>query len=333
MRSSRRLPATAGRIRRRCRRWCASSSGSTRSRNRTTPPMRWRSRSATSTPPLFATRPARRPSPMPPSDRPKGRAPRVRLDQLLVDRGLAESRSRAQALILAGQVRSGTTVPTKAGELVSSSIELSVIAPPRFVSRGGEKLDHALTAFGITVAGLICADFGASTGGFTDCLLQRGAARVYAIDVGYGQLDYRIRTDPRVVPMDRTNVRFVTALPEPVALTVIDVSFISLALVLPSALAVTEGSGRILALIKPQFEAGKDAVGRGGVVRDSETHRAVLQSVALAAANLGLRLAGLTASPLRGPAGNVEFLGLWSRGEPATAEETEASIAAALAAV
>lgn len=268
---------------------------------------------------------------MPPSDGPKARAPRVRLDQLLVDRGLAESRSRAQALILAGQVRSGTTVPTKAGELVPTSIELSVIAPPRFVSRGGEKLDHALAAFGIDAAGLVCADFGASTGGFTDCLLQRGAARVYAIDVGYGQLDYRIRMDPRVVPMDRTNVRFVAALPEPVALTVIDVSFISLALVLPSAVAVTAASGGIVALIKPQFEAGKGAVGRGGVVRDVATHRAVLQSVASAAADLGLRLGGLTASPLRGPAGNVEFLAQWVRGTPATTEERDAAIAEALA--
>ena len=204
-------------------------------------------------------------------------------------------------------------------------------ARPRFVSRGGEKLDHALTEFRIDVAGLVCADFGASTGGFTDCLLQRDAVRVYAIDVGYGQMDYRIRQDERVVAMDRTNARFVSMLPEPVALIVIDVSFISLALVLPSALAVLEATGRIVALIKPQFEAGKGLVGQGGVVRDPETHRAVLQSVASAAANLGLRLDGLTASPLRGPAGNVEFLGLWSRGTAATTEQTHAFIADALA--
>ena len=270
---------------------------------------------------------------MPPSGVGKGRARRVRLDQLLVDRDLAESRSRAQALILAGHVRVGTTPVTKAGELVAEQAEVTVLAPPRFVSRGGEKLDHALEAFGLDVAGRVCADFGASTGGFTDCLLQRGAARVYAIDVGYGQLDYRIRQDPRVVAMDRTNVRFVSALPEPVSLAVIDVSFISLALVLPSAIAVSGAGGRIVALIKPQFEAGKGAVGRGGVVRDPETHRAVLQSVARAAASLGLRLGGLTASPLRGPAGNVEFLALWSPGTPLDADETAARIAAALATV
>jgi 23S rRNA (cytidine1920-2'-O)/16S rRNA (cytidine1409-2'-O)-methyltransferase len=270
---------------------------------------------------------------MPPSGVGKGRARRVRLDQLLVDRDLAESRSRAQALILAGHVRVGTTPVTKAGEFVAEQAEVTVLAPPRFVSRGGEKLDHALEAFGLDVAGRVCADFGASTGGFTDCLLQRGAARVYAIDVGYGQLDYRIRQDPRVVAMDRTNVRFVSALPEPVSLAVIDVSFISLALVLPSAIAVSGAGGRIVALIKPQFEAGKGAVGRGGVVRDPETHRAVLQSVARAAARLGLRLGGLTASPLRGPAGNVEFLALWSPGTPLDADETAARIAAALATV
>ena len=260
----------------------------------------------------------------------KGRARRVRLDQLLVDRKLAESRSRAQALILAGQVRIGTTTVTKAGELVAAQAEVAVIAPPRFVSRGGEKLDHALAVFDLNVVGCICADFGASTGGFTDCLLQHGAARVYAIDVGYGQLDYRIRQDTRVVVMDRTNVRFVSALPDRVSLAVIDVSFISLALVLPSAIAVSEPTGHIVALIKPQFEAGKGAVGRGGVVRDPETHRAVLQSVASTAASLGLRLGGLTASPLRGPAGNVEFLAVWSLGEPLGADETAAQIAGAL---
>jgi len=268
---------------------------------------------------------------MPPSDAGKGRARRVRLDQLLVDRNLAESRSRAQALIIAGHVRVGTDAVTKAGELVAEQADVSVLAPPRFVSRGGEKLDHALEAFALDVTGRICADFGASTGGFTDCLLQRGAARVYAIDVGYGQLDYRIRQDPRVVAMDRTNVRYVSALPERVSLAVIDVSFISLALVLPSAIAVGEPATDIVALIKPQFEAGKGAVGKGGVVRDPETHRAVLQSVASTAATLGLRMAGLTASPLRGPAGNIEFLAWWSPGMPLAADETAKWIAAALA--
>jgi 23S rRNA (cytidine1920-2'-O)/16S rRNA (cytidine1409-2'-O)-methyltransferase len=270
---------------------------------------------------------------MPPSDADKRRARRVRLDQLLVDRNLAESRSRAQALIIAGHVRVGTNPVTKAGELVAEQAEITVRSPPRFVSRGGEKLDHALERFGLAVSDRVCADFGASTGGFTDCLLQRGAARVYAIDVGYGQLDYRIRQDPRVIAMDRTNARFVSALPEPVSLAVIDVSFISLALVLPSAIAVSEAAGQIVALIKPQFEAGKGAVGRGGVVRDPETHRAVLQSVLSTAANLGLRLGGLTASPLRGPAGNVEFLAVWSAGAPLDADEIAAQVAAALAMV
>lgn len=270
---------------------------------------------------------------MPPSGVDKGKARRVRLDQLLVDRNLAESRSRAQALIIAGHVRVGTTPVTKAGALIAEQAEVTVLAPPRFVSRGGEKLDHALETFGLDVTDRVCADFGASTGGFTDCLLQRGAARVYAIDVGYGQLDYRLRQDLRVVVMDRTNVRFVSALPEPVSLAVIDVSFISLALVLPSAIAVSAPTGRIVALVKPQFEAGKGAVGRGGVVRDPETHRAVLQSVLSTAASLGLRLGGLTASPLRGPAGNVEFLAWWMPGTPLNADETAVQIAAALATV
>jgi 23S rRNA (cytidine1920-2'-O)/16S rRNA (cytidine1409-2'-O)-methyltransferase len=270
---------------------------------------------------------------MPPADAGKGRVRRVRLDQLLVDRNLAESRSRAQALIIAGHVRVGTATVTKAGDLVAEQADITLLAPPRFVSRGGEKLDHALEVFGLAVAGRVCADFGASTGGFTDCLLQRGATRVYAIDVGYGQMDYRIRQDPHVVVMDRTNVRFVSALPEPVSLAVIDVSFISLALVLPSAIAVSEPTGQIVALIKPQFEAGKGAVGRGGVVRDPETHRAVLQSVLSTAAKLGLRLGGLTASPLRGPAGNVEFLALWSPGAPLDTDEMAAQVVAALAMV
>jgi 23S rRNA (cytidine1920-2'-O)/16S rRNA (cytidine1409-2'-O)-methyltransferase len=248
---------------------------------------------------------------MPASGPRKPRTRRVRLDQLLVDRGLVASRSRAQALILAGQVRIGTDVPTKAGALVPETCDLRVIAPPRFVSRGGEKLDHALAAFDIAVAGRVCADFGASTGGFTDCLLQRGAARVYAIDVGYGQLDYRLQQDARVIAMDRTNARFVAELPERVALTVIDVSFIALSLVLPAAIAVGDDRKEIVALIKPQFEAGKGVVGRGGVVRDPSVHRAVLQSVVTEAGRHGLLLRGLTASPLRGPAGNIEFLGHW----------------------
>jgi len=256
---------------------------------------------------------------------------RTRLDALLVTRGLAESRSQAGALILAGRVRMGDTTPTKAGTPVPEDADVSLILPPRFVSRGGEKLDHALTAFALDVAGFVAADLGASTGGFTDCLLQRGASRVYAVDVGYGELHYRLRQDPRVVVMDRTNARYLESLPEPAQIAVMDLSFISLALVLPAALRVTAPDAAVVALIKPQFEAGRGAVGRGGVVRDPETHRAVLQSVTNAARALGLRLHGLTASPLKGPAGNIEFLGYWRRGEPADADtDAETDITGAM---
>jgi 23S rRNA (cytidine1920-2'-O)/16S rRNA (cytidine1409-2'-O)-methyltransferase len=270
---------------------------------------------------------------MAPSGGREPRAKRVRLDQLLVDRGLVESRSQAQALILAGNVRVGDTPVTKAGTLVPLDSAVTLAGQRRFVSRGGEKLAHALAALQIDVTDLVCADFGASTGGFTDCLLQAGAAHVYAVDVGYGQLDYRLQQDPRVIVMDRTNARHLESLPEPIALVVMDVSFISLALVLPAALRVLAPDGRIVALVKPQFEAGKEAIGKGGVVRDVHVHRAVLQSVTVAAAALGLRLDGLTASPLRGPAGNVEFLAVWSAGAPLDADEIAAQVAAALAMV
>ncbi len=261
---------------------------------------------------------------------------RVRLDALVAARGLVESRSKAAALILAGRVRVGEanpTYPTKAGELVPEDTAVSLVAPPRFVSRGGEKLDHALDTFALDVTGAVCADLGASTGGFTDCLLQRGAARVYAVDVGYGQLDYRLRVDPRVVVMDRTNARYLASLPEAVGTVVMDCSFISLALILPAAMRVAAADAAFVALIKPQFEAGRGAVGRGGVVRDPETHRAVLQSVVQSAEGAGLQLRGLTASPLRGPAGNVEFLGYWRRGAATDAADVKAMVAWALDAV
>lgn len=254
---------------------------------------------------------------------------RVRLDALLVARGLAVSRSQAQALILAGQVRVGDDARTKAGDLVPEDADVSVATPPRFVSRGGEKLDHALMAFDIDVAGLVAADLGASTGGFTDCLLQRGAAKVYAVDVGYGQLNYRLRQDPRVVVMDRTNARYLASLPDAVDLVVVDCSFISLTRILPAALRVMHPDGAAVALIKPQFEAGRGAVGRGGVVRDPATHRAVLESVLRMAAGAGLRLLGLTASPLIGPAGNIEFLAWWRR-DVATDDATLAAMVAAV---
>ncbi len=238
-----------------------------------------------------------------------------RLDQLLVDQGLAESRSQAQRLIRAGEVRVGDRVMDKPGALVDAAAVLAVVQPPRFVSRGGEKLVAALQAFGVQPQGWVAADVGASTGGFTDCLLQWGAARVYAIDVGYGQLDWRLRNDPRVVVMERTNARHLEELPERVDLVTIDVSFISLELILPQAVRWLRTGGQIVALVKPQFEAGRREVGKGGVVRDPEVHRRVLERVLSSAAGLGLGLGGLIPSPLLGPAGNREFLAGWTVGE------------------
>jgi 23S rRNA (cytidine1920-2'-O)/16S rRNA (cytidine1409-2'-O)-methyltransferase len=209
---------------------------------------------------------------------------------------------------MAGDVLVNGEVVTRAGSRVGDGDALTLKSPPRFVSRGGDKLEHALATFGIDVAGKVAADFGASTGGFTDCLLQRGALRVYAIDVGYGQLAERLRLDPRVVAVDRQNARNLEELPESVDVVSIDVSFIGLRLVLPAALRVLSAGGDIVALVKPQFEAGRGEVGRGGVVRDPETHRRVLNGLFASAEELGLGVVGLTASPLRGPAGNIEFL-------------------------
>ncbi len=205
----------------------------------------------------------------------------------------------------------------KPGTRVASEAEVTLQARPRFASRGGGKLEAALARFEMDVSGVVAADVGASTGGFTDCLLQRGARRVYAIDVGYGQLDWQLRNDPRVVVMERTNARYLERLPEPVSLVTADVSFISLRLILPRAVGwLASGPrgepGQVVALIKPQFEAGRREVGKGGVVRDPVVHRRVLDNVLEAAAELGLGLRGLMPSPLRGPAGNVEFLGWWS---------------------
>lgn len=253
----------------------------------------------------------------------------MRLDQALVEQGLVESRSRAQALILASDVLVNGVAVTKAGAPVSESDDLRLKAPPRFVSRGGEKLEHAFARFALDVEGKVTADFGASTGGFVDCLLQHGAARVYALDVGYGQLAEKLRTDPRVVVMDRLNVRNLASLPDPVDLVSIDVSFIGLKLVLPSALRVLAPDGAIVALVKPQFEAGRAEVGKGGVVRDPEAHRRVLRHVVASAGELGLGLVGLTASPLRGPAGNIEFLALFRPGDLSV--EIESAIEQALA--
>lgn len=231
-----------------------------------------------------------------------------RLDVLLVERGLAISRKQAQALILAGDVTVAGNKIEKAGLQVDAKVEITVRAPPPYASRGGYKLAGALADFGVTPEGKVCADIGASTGGFTDVLLQQGAARVYAIDVGYGQLAWKLRHDPRVVVMDRVNARFLESLAEPVDLVVIDVSFISLELILRVAVRLLNPKGEIVALIKPQFEAGRGRVGRGGIVRDKETHRSVLEKIVAASQSFGLRVLGLSRSSIQGTEGNVEFL-------------------------
>lgn len=256
-------------------------------------------------------------------------ARKVRLDVLLAERGLAPSREAARRMIMAGEVRIAGEVRDKPGMRVPDDAALEVKQAARFVSRGGEKLAAALDAFPLDVAGRVCADVGASTGGFTDCLLQAGAARVYAIDVGYGQLDYRLRADPRVVPMERTNARYLERLPEPVSLIVVDASFISLRLLLPVFKGWIEDAADLVVLIKPQFEAGKGQVGKGGVVRDPAIHAQVLDDVLAAAEADGYGLRGLLASPLRGPAGNIEFLA-WLVWPPGELVERAALIAAAV---
>jgi len=245
-------------------------------------------------------------------------AEKVRLDVLLAERKLAPSREAARRLIMAGEVRVDGELRDKPGLHVARDAALEVRQAPRFVSRGGEKLAGALAAFALPVAGRVCADVGASTGGFTDCLLQAGAARVYAIDVGYGQLDYRLRADPRVVVLERTNARYVEALPEPVSLVVVDASFISLRTLLPVLRGWLTPQADLVVLIKPQFEAGRGQVGKGGVVRDPAVHRRVLEEVLRAAQAEGYGLRGLIPSPLRGPAGNAEFLAWlgWGAGAP-----------------
>ena len=249
-----------------------------------------------------------------------------RLDTLLVERGLVESRERAQSLILAGKVKVDGQVAHKAGKKVPADAEIALEEALPYVSRGGLKLVEALNRFQLDVCGLICADVGASTGGFTDCLLQRGAAKVYAIDVGYGQLAWELRQDPRVVILERTNIRYLESLPEPIDLATIDVSFISLELVLPPVLNFLKPEGQIVALVKPQFEAGREQVGKGGVVKDPEVHRQVLHRVARVAQDLGLRIFGLIPSPLKGPAGNVEFFMYLARDEGAAAIDLEGAV-------
>jgi 23S rRNA (cytidine1920-2'-O)/16S rRNA (cytidine1409-2'-O)-methyltransferase len=237
-------------------------------------------------------------------------APRERLDTLLVTRGLAPSRERARALVLAGRVRVAGAAAAKAGALVPAGAEIAVEGPDHpFVGRGGVKLQGALDRLGIDPAGLVVLDVGASTGGFTDCLLQRGARRVYALDVGRGQLDWGLRNDPRVVVLEGRNARHLAPgdLPEPVALAVVDVSFISLRLVLPALRPLLAPGGLVVALVKPQFEVGRRDVGRGGIVRDPALHRRAVAAVAGAALASGYGLVSGCPSPLPGAEGNREF--------------------------
>jgi 23S rRNA (cytidine1920-2'-O)/16S rRNA (cytidine1409-2'-O)-methyltransferase len=230
-----------------------------------------------------------------------------RIDAVLVDRGLLESRQQARAALLAGEVRVDGRAVTKPGTLVPPSAAIEVMRRPQYVSRGGEKLAHALSVFAIDAEGLTCLDAGASTGGFTDCLLQNGARKVYAVDVGYGVLDYGLRQDQRVAVMERTNVRDLGPLPEPCDLAVIDVSFIGLEKVLPAVARSLKPGGEVVALVKPQFQGRREEVGKKGVVKDPLVHAAVLGRTIAWCAEHGFRLLGLTTSPLLGPAGNKEF--------------------------
>ena len=235
-----------------------------------------------------------------------------RLDVLLTQKGLAESRAKAQAIIMSGNVYVDGQKADKAGLNVSLDAEIEVRGSScPYVSRGGLKLEKALRDFDVKPEGYVCSDSGASTGGFTDCLLQQGAKKVFAIDVGYGQLDWKIRSDPRVVVMEKTNIRYVTPeqLGEPLDLSVVDVSFISLKIVLPAIQKLLKPTGQVLCLIKPQFEAGRDKVGKKGVVREKSTHKEVLDDFVSLADSLGFKILGLTFSPVKGPEGNIEFLG------------------------
>jgi 23S rRNA (cytidine1920-2'-O)/16S rRNA (cytidine1409-2'-O)-methyltransferase len=257
-------------------------------------------------------------------------ADKQRLDILMVERSLAESREKAQALIMAGEVLVGDKMIDKPGTKINTNAEITVKSKPRFVSRGGDKLAGALAAFPIDVNGRVCADVGASTGGFTDCLLQNGAAKIYAIDVGYGQIDYRLRRDARVVVIERTNARYLEQLAEPVSLVVMDASFISLRLLLPVIKKWLTPHADVIPLIKPQFEAGQQDVGKGGVVKDPRVHARVLEEVLVAAQAEGFAIKGLIKSPLKGPAGNVEFLAWLGWGGEAASEPIDDLINSAI---
>ena len=236
---------------------------------------------------------------------------RVRADQLLVAQGLAESRTRAQALILAGNVFAGDRRVNKAGDLLAEEVELTVKGRDHpWASRGGIKLNHGLTHFGIDVTGAVALDVGSSTGGFTDVLLSRGASKVYAVDVGTNQLSWKLRSDPRVMVHEQTNARDLTKdiIPEPIDIVVCDASFISLAKVLDAALDLAKPAARLVVLVKPQFEAGREEVGKGGVVRDPAVHQRVCNDAVNWVQSKGWRVLGVETSPITGPEGNVEFL-------------------------
>ncbi len=235
------------------------------------------------------------------------RSAKIRADRLLVERGLAESRERAQALIMEGVVYTPSGRVLKSGSTLPGDVELEVKGRLPFVSRGGVKLAHALDAFQLDVAGLTALDVGASTGGFTDCLLQRGAGRVYAVDVGHGQMDYGLRQDPRVTVLEKINARYPFEIPEQVDLVTMDVSFISLTMVIPEAARHLNPGRYIAALVKPQFEAPKEQVGRGGVIKDPKVHAAVLGKMVNWAVGQGLRVRNMCRSPIQGDAGNREF--------------------------
>lgn len=232
---------------------------------------------------------------------------RQRIDTLLVARGLADSREKARVMVMEGAVVADNRTVIKPSTLVREDAEVHLLQSPRFVGRGGLKLEGALDEFQVDVTSLVVVDVGSSTGGFTDCLLKRGASKVYAVDVGYGQLDYRLRQDPRVVVMERVNARYPFTLPEPVDLATVDISFISLEKVVPTVADVVRGGGRLIVLVKPQFEAGRRHVSKGGLVKDPLVHAAVLGRFICWAVDRGFRLEGLVASPILGAEGNREF--------------------------
>lgn len=243
-------------------------------------------------------------------------AEKQRLDVVVHERGLAATRAKARGMIMAGEILVDGAAVDKPGTMVRSDVSIEVKSKPRFVSRGGEKLAGALADFQFDVSGRICADVGASTGGFTDCLLQNGAARVYAIDVGYGLIDYTLRQDSRVILMERTNARYVEQLDEPVSLVVVDASFISLRLLLPVIKGWLTPQADVIALIKPQFEAGKKDIGKGGVVKDQAVHRRVLEEILQFGLEQGFSICGLTRSSIKGQSGNIEFLVWFDWGTP-----------------